>query len=77
MQPTIHPEEKPDIYRLHVQAYVPLYCGLPGSLSVTIVKKKGIYVDIVHSKKDIMSHPKLREHSQATADQWRREYWLF
>jgi hypothetical protein len=29
MQPTIHPEEKPDFYRFHVQVYnVPMYCGL-------------------------------------------------
>jgi hypothetical protein len=29
-------------------------------------------VAIVHSKKNIVSHPKLGEHSQATADQWQR-----
>jgi hypothetical protein len=28
MQPTIHQEENPNIYRLHVQVYVPMYCGL-------------------------------------------------
>jgi hypothetical protein len=28
VQPTIHQEEKPDIYRLHIQVYVPMYCGL-------------------------------------------------
>ncbi|KAH0818138.1 hypothetical protein GEV33_004653 [Tenebrio molitor] len=28
MQPRIHLEEKPDIYLLHVQVYVPMYCGL-------------------------------------------------
>jgi hypothetical protein len=26
MQPTI--QEKPDVYRLHVQVYVQMYCGL-------------------------------------------------
>jgi hypothetical protein len=28
MQHTIHQEEKPDIYHLHVQVYVPMYCEL-------------------------------------------------
>jgi hypothetical protein len=28
MQPTIHKQEKPDIYRPYVQVYVSMYCGL-------------------------------------------------